>query len=122
MGFIQLLLQKRHEGKQNLQKAISCWLPDEKIMILSRSADGLAILRRTGSQKQRSIKHRDIRPHLLAEVADYTPDAEVITYWACESSSNTTNLHLDGTKLGARNPDKFFNILLRPLVKSQNKC
>jgi hypothetical protein len=82
MGFIKFLSQKRHEGKQNLQKAISYWLPDEKIMILSRSVDGLAILRRTGSQKQRAVKHRDMRPHLLAEIADYTPDAEVITYWA----------------------------------------
>jgi hypothetical protein len=53
-------------------------LPDEKIMILSRSSDGLAILRRAGSQKQRSIKHRNMRPHILAEVADYTPDIEVI--------------------------------------------
>jgi hypothetical protein len=111
MGFIQLLFQKRHEGKQNLQKAISCWLPDEKVMILSRSTDGLAILRRTGSQKQRSVKHRDIRPHLLAEVADYTPDAEVITYWACWSSNNTANSHLGDTKLGARNPDRSFSTL-----------
>ncbi|KDR22360.1 pre-rRNA-processing protein TSR1 homolog [Zootermopsis nevadensis] len=68
--------KKRHDGKQNLQKALSCWLPDEKIMTLSQSTDGLAILRRTGSQKQRSVNHRDVRPHLFAEIADYTPDAE----------------------------------------------
>lgn len=88
MGFIQLLLQKRHDGKQNLQKALSCWLPDEKIMTLSRSTDGLAILRRTGSQKQRSVNHRDVRPHLFAEIADYTPDAEVIAYRECSFSSS----------------------------------
>jgi hypothetical protein len=56
---------------------MSRWLPDEKIVVLSRSTDGLAILRRAGSQKQRSVKHRSMRPHLLAEIAEYMPDAEV---------------------------------------------
>ncbi|KAJ4450047.1 hypothetical protein ANN_01454 [Periplaneta americana] len=68
--------KKRHDAKQNLQKAISRWLPDEKILTLSRSYDGLTILRRAGSQKQRVVVHRDKRPHLVAEVADYTPDSE----------------------------------------------
>jgi hypothetical protein len=52
-------------------------LPNEKIVILSHSTDGLALLRRAGSQKQRSIKHGSMRPHLLAEMAAYKPDAEV---------------------------------------------
>jgi hypothetical protein len=77
MEFMELLLQKRHEGKQNLQKAISHWLPDEKVVVLSQSTDGLAILRRAGSQKQRSVKHSSVRPHLLAEVLAYKPDEEV---------------------------------------------
>jgi len=75
--FTEHLLQKRHEGKQNLQKAISHWLPDEKIVVLSQSTDGLAILRRAGSQRQRSVKHSSMRPHLLAEMAAYMPDDEV---------------------------------------------
>jgi hypothetical protein len=53
-------------------------LPDERIMTLSQVSDGLAILRRAGSQKQHYVKHRSIRPHMLAEVVEYTPDVEVI--------------------------------------------
>jgi hypothetical protein len=53
-------------------------LPDEKIMTLGQCSDGLAVLRRAGSQKQRHIKHRNIRPYILAEAIDYTPDVEVI--------------------------------------------
>lgn len=61
----------------NLQKVISRWLPDEKIMILSRFGDGLPVLRRAGSQKQRYIKYRDMRPHMLGEAVEYIPDVQV---------------------------------------------
>jgi hypothetical protein len=63
---------------QNLQKVISVWLPDEKIITLSRFNDGLAVLRRAGSQKQRHITYRSMRPHILAEVMRYIPDVQVI--------------------------------------------
>jgi pre-rRNA-processing protein TSR1 len=62
---------------QNIQKAIASWLPNEKIMTLSRHNDGVAVLRRAGSQKQRYVKHRNMRPYILAEVIDYTADVEV---------------------------------------------
>jgi hypothetical protein len=63
---------------QNLQKVISYWLPDQKVMNLSRYNDGLAVLRRAGSQKQRYIKYRSMRPYILAEVLEYIPDDQVI--------------------------------------------
>jgi hypothetical protein len=57
---------------------ISYWLPDEKIMMLGRINDGVAVLRRIGSQKQRDVKYRNKRPYMLAEAVRYIPDAQVI--------------------------------------------
>jgi hypothetical protein len=56
---------------------VSHWLPDEKIMMLTRCNDGVAVLRRIGSQKQRFIQYRNMRPHILAEVVEYVPDVQV---------------------------------------------
>ncbi|XP_066992121.2 pre-rRNA-processing protein TSR1 homolog [Anabrus simplex] len=68
--------KKRHDVKQRVQKTISRWLPDEKVLSLESYNDGLAVLRRIGSQKQRSVTQRDRRPHMLAEVVDYAPDMD----------------------------------------------
>lgn len=59
--------KKRQDAKQQVQKSISKWLPDEKIAPLDKATDALNILRRLGSQKQRVVAYRDKRPHLLAE-------------------------------------------------------
>ncbi|PSN38440.1 Pre-rRNA-processing protein TSR1 [Blattella germanica] len=66
-GLPSTVVAKRHDGKQLLQKTVSRWLPEEKISTLSRTTDALTVLRRIGSQKQRSVFHRDKRPHMLAE-------------------------------------------------------
>lgn len=50
-----------------MQRAISKWLPDEKVLELDTVDDCLNILRRVGSQKQRNVFYKNIRPHLLAE-------------------------------------------------------
>lgn len=68
--------KKRHDGKQQLQQTVSRWLPEEKIQSLSRTTDALTILRRIGNQKQRTVIHRDKRPHLLAEAVEYIADTE----------------------------------------------
>ncbi|KAG7212672.1 hypothetical protein KM043_012952 [Ampulex compressa] len=60
-------VKKRQEFKHFVQQAISKWLPEEKILQLDSSTDALNILRRAGSQKQRSVSYRNKRPFLLAE-------------------------------------------------------
>lgn len=50
-----------------MQRAISKWLPDDKVLELDTANDSLNMLRRVGSQKQRSIFYKNMRPHLLAE-------------------------------------------------------
>ncbi|KAM0733978.1 Pre-rRNA-processing protein TSR1-like protein [Formica fusca] len=63
----RLHIKKRQEYKQSVQRAISKWLPDEKVLELDTVDDCLNILRRVGSQKQRNVFYKNIRPHLLAE-------------------------------------------------------
>lgn len=63
----KLHIKKRQEYKQSVQRAISKWLPDDKVLELDTANDSLNMLRRVGSQKQRSIFYKNMRPHLLAE-------------------------------------------------------
>lgn len=67
---------KRTIEKQNVQKLISKWLPEEKIMQLDKSSDGLNLLRRIGNQKRYFIHHREKRPYMLSEEVEYVADAE----------------------------------------------
>lgn len=60
-------VQKRQEYKQSVQRALSKWLPEEKIFELDTVNDCLNVLRRAGTQKQKTIFYRDIRSHLLAD-------------------------------------------------------
>ncbi|KAG6461883.1 hypothetical protein O3G_MSEX012924 [Manduca sexta] len=68
--------KKRTTEKQNVQKLVSKWLPDEKVMQLDKSSDGLNVLRRIGNQKRNILHHREKRPYMLAEEVEYVPDAE----------------------------------------------
>lgn len=68
--------KKRTTEKQNVQKLISKWLPEEKVIQLDKSSDGLNLLRRIGNQKRNIIHHREKRPYMLAEEVEYIPDAD----------------------------------------------
>ncbi|XP_073951741.1 tsr1 ribosome assembly factor [Choristoneura fumiferana] len=68
--------KKRTTEKQNVQKLVSKWLPEEKIMQLDKSSDGLNVLRRIGNQKRNVLHHREKRPYMLAESYEYVADAE----------------------------------------------
>lgn len=65
-------LQKRSNSKQDIQKLISQWLPQEKVFQVDKHIDALNLLRKIGNQKQRKICQRDKRPHLLAEHLEYS--------------------------------------------------
>lgn len=66
--------KKKNEHKQDIQKMLNKWLPNEKLMTLDKSADALNILRRIGGQKRKSVTYRDRRPHIYAETVEYTPN------------------------------------------------
>ncbi|CAH1644549.1 unnamed protein product [Spodoptera littoralis] len=68
--------KKRTTEKQNVQKLVSKWLPEEKVMQLDKSSDGLNLLRRIGNQNViSSITEK--RPYMLAEEVEFVPDSEV---------------------------------------------
>ncbi|KAL4710553.1 hypothetical protein ACJJTC_008955 [Scirpophaga incertulas] len=68
--------KKRTSEKQNVQKLVSKWLPEEKVMQLDKSSDGLNVFRRIGNQKRNIIHHRERRPYMLAEKVQYVADSE----------------------------------------------
>ncbi|XP_066248331.1 pre-rRNA-processing protein TSR1 homolog isoform X2 [Euwallacea similis] len=66
--------KKRNDFKQNVQKIVNQWLPDEKLMVLDKNADAINILRKIGDQKRKSVLYRDRRPYLYGEEVEYVPD------------------------------------------------
>ncbi|XP_012277899.1 pre-rRNA-processing protein TSR1 homolog [Orussus abietinus] len=73
-------IKKRQDYKQQAQKTISKWLPQEKVHSLDKPTDTLNILRRAGSQKQRNVAYRNKRAHLLAEQIKYTCNSDAENY------------------------------------------
>ncbi|XP_018333925.1 pre-rRNA-processing protein TSR1 homolog [Agrilus planipennis] len=66
--------KKRNEQKQAIQKLVSKWFPDEKIMNLGKNVDALNVLRKIGNQKQKNLTYRDRRTHLVAEKMEFVPE------------------------------------------------
>ncbi|KAI5748096.1 hypothetical protein M8J77_021827 [Diaphorina citri] len=64
-------IKKRNECKQEIEKVVNKYIPEEKVMGLSNPTDVLNVMRKIGNQKQRKIVFRDRRPHLLAEKLDF---------------------------------------------------
>ncbi|XP_068985544.1 pre-rRNA-processing protein TSR1 homolog [Bombus flavifrons] len=62
-----LHIKKRQDFKSHVQSKLSKWLPEEKVLQLDTPTDAFNVLRRVGTQKQRTVSYRDKRPHLLAE-------------------------------------------------------
>ncbi|PBC29634.1 pre-rRNA-processing protein TSR1 homolog [Apis cerana] len=62
-----LHVKKRQDFKNHVQLEISKWLPEEKVFQLDTPTDAFNVLRRVGTQKQRTISYRNKRAHLLAE-------------------------------------------------------
>ncbi|XP_068905473.1 pre-rRNA-processing protein TSR1 homolog [Tenebrio molitor] len=66
--------KKRHDYKQQVQKLISKWLPEEKVVTLDNDSDGINILRKIGNQKKKTVLYRDRRPHIYAEDVLFVPN------------------------------------------------
>ncbi|KAK3916328.1 Pre-rRNA-processing protein TSR1-like protein [Frankliniella fusca] len=68
--------KKQQDAKISIQKEIGQYLPEEKVSTLSSDSDSLLLLRRIGSQKQKSLIQRDRRPHLMVEEIQALPETE----------------------------------------------
>ena len=66
-----------------MEREFSRFLPDDKLLPLKNESDGVLLLRKIGSQKQRSITQRDSRPHLIAESVKYVPNESGSTGTLC---------------------------------------
>lgn len=63
--------KKRHDFKKNVQKLILKWFPDEKLVSLDNTTDGINLLRKIGNQKRNTVLYRDRRPHIYAENVEF---------------------------------------------------
>lgn len=68
--------KKRNEYKQNIQKLVNKWLPEEKVMVLDKNVDAINVLRKIGSQKRKRVVYRDRRPHMYAEHYNFEKNNE----------------------------------------------
>lgn len=63
--------KKRTQFKNDAQKLMNRYFPDEKLMTLDKTSDGLNLLRRIGGQKRNRILNKENRSHLYAEKTEY---------------------------------------------------
>lgn len=88
--------KKQQEAKISIQKEMGQYLPDEKVLTLSSDSDSILLLRRIGSQKQKSITQRDRRPHLMVEEIQSVPETE-----GCEFINLRVSGYLRGQNITA---------------------
>ncbi|XP_068153336.1 pre-rRNA-processing protein TSR1 homolog [Drosophila tropicalis] len=67
---------RRTQAKQAAQKFISKLLPEEKLMKLDTSSEGLNVMRRIGGQKKRTLHNVANRPHLFGEIVEFKRNSE----------------------------------------------
>lgn len=60
-------LKKRGDYKKLLLKQLDQMVPVEKLQVIDSEGDALRLLHQIGSQKQRPIYQRNMRPHILSE-------------------------------------------------------
>ncbi|EDV39958.1 uncharacterized protein Dana_GF10278 [Drosophila ananassae] len=68
--------KRRPAAKQAAQKFISKLLPEEKIMQLDTSSEGLNVMRRIGGQKKRILHNVANRPHLFGDIVEFKPSSD----------------------------------------------
>ncbi|XP_061072091.1 pre-rRNA-processing protein TSR1 homolog [Conger conger] len=74
-GVSALPVKKQVECKRALQRVTEARFPGERLCALDTAEEAALLLRCLGAQKQKSLKFRSRRPHLLAQRAAYVPDA-----------------------------------------------
>lgn len=91
--------KKQQDAKMSIQKEIGQYLPEEKVSILTSDSDSILLLRRIGSQKQRSVTQRDRRAHLMAEEIQSVNDLEGGDYITLRISGYLRGQNLSANQL-----------------------
>jgi pre-rRNA-processing protein TSR1 len=63
--------KRRNQVKADIQKQINKYFPDEKLMVLDKTSDGLNLLRRIGGQKRNILHNKNNRSHLYSDNVEY---------------------------------------------------
>lgn len=71
--------KKRNQVKNDVQKAMNVYFPDEKLMVLDKTSDGLNLLRRIGGQKRKTLHNKENRVHLYSEKVEYADNTLKVT-------------------------------------------
>ena len=71
--------KKRGDYKKTLQKQLERVCPLEKLYVVEKEGDVLRLLHQIGSQKQRPVFQRDLRPHVLSEELTFKQNADDAT-------------------------------------------
>lgn len=66
--------KKKSQMKTDVQKRMSKYFPDEKLMVLDKTSDGLNLLRRIGGQKRNEVHNKNNRAHVYSDITEYTED------------------------------------------------
>jgi pre-rRNA-processing protein TSR1 len=66
--------KRRGQVKADVQKRMSKYFPDEKMMLLDKTSDGLNMLRRIGGQKRNEVHNKNNRAHLYSDKTEYIND------------------------------------------------
>lgn len=73
-GVSALPVKKQVECKRALQRVAETRFPGARLFTLDTEEEATMLLRCLGAQKQKSLKFRSRRSHLLAQRASYTPN------------------------------------------------
>lgn len=71
MDLESIVPKKRTQFKNDVQKLLNHYFPEEKLMTLDKTSDGLNMLRRIGGQKRNKVHNKENRAHLYAEKVEY---------------------------------------------------
>lgn len=71
--------KKRAQMKSDIQKKINSYFPDEKLLTLDKTSDGLNLLRRIGGQKRNNLLNKENRSHMFSENTEYIGNVLKVT-------------------------------------------
>lgn len=89
--------KRRAQVKADVQKRISKYFSDEKLMVLDKTSDGLNMLRRIGGQKRNEVHNKNNRAHVFSERTEFVGDTlKVSGYLRGIPLSVNSLVHLPG--------------------------
>lgn len=84
--------KKRNQVKMDIQKKMNIYFPDEKLIVLDKTTDGLNLLRKIGGQKRKTLHNKENRVHMYSEKVEYNDNTLKVTGYVRGIPLNVNNL------------------------------